>query len=180
MKAAADAWGLRTNVFTQGFAKETHDPAIVAATMAKPGVVLRRPVGSNGRFTEDAHLPKHLPVDKETVKPAKPEPKRKERPTNKISDKSARVAALAFEREQKRREEARRKQDAKREQERERRERAIGKVEKAIELAKRKHEAATKKIETERAALDKRSAAEDERWKKRMQKLEDALQRARQ
>src|SRR5262245_23590335 len=48
MKAAAEAWGSRTNVFKQGFAKETRDPAIVAATMAKPGVVLRRPVGSNG------------------------------------------------------------------------------------------------------------------------------------
>ena len=44
MKAAADAWGLKTNEFKRGFAKETHDPAIVAATMAKPGVVLRRPV----------------------------------------------------------------------------------------------------------------------------------------
>ena len=42
MKAAAEAWGSRTNVFTQGFANEIRDPAIVAATMAKPGVVLRR------------------------------------------------------------------------------------------------------------------------------------------
>jgi hypothetical protein len=25
--------------------------------MAKPGIVLRRPVGSNGQFTEDAKLP---------------------------------------------------------------------------------------------------------------------------
>src|SRR5262245_16903388 len=37
MKAAAEAWGSRTNVFKQGFAKETHDPDIVATTMAKPG-----------------------------------------------------------------------------------------------------------------------------------------------
>jgi colicin import membrane protein len=50
MKAAAEAWGSRTNVFKQGFAKEVRDPAIVAATMAKPGVVLRRPVGSSGPF----------------------------------------------------------------------------------------------------------------------------------
>ena len=64
MKAAAEAWGSRTNVFTQGFATETRDPAIVAATMAKPGVVLRRPVGSNGPFTEHADLPKDLPVEK--------------------------------------------------------------------------------------------------------------------
>jgi colicin import membrane protein len=33
-EAAAEAWGSRTNVFKQGFARETRDPAIVAATMA--------------------------------------------------------------------------------------------------------------------------------------------------
>ena len=42
MKAALEAWGSETNLFHQGFAKETDDPAIVAATLAKPGVVLRR------------------------------------------------------------------------------------------------------------------------------------------
>ena len=47
MKAAAEAWGSDTDVFKKGFAKETDDPEIVAATMAKPGVLLRRPVGSN-------------------------------------------------------------------------------------------------------------------------------------
>ena len=40
MKAAAEAWGSRTNVFNQGFAKQTYGPAIVATTMAKPGVAL--------------------------------------------------------------------------------------------------------------------------------------------
>jgi colicin import membrane protein len=72
MKAAAEAWGLKTSEFKRGFAKETHDPAILAATMAKPGVVLRRPVGSNGPFTEDAKLPKDLPVGKVKERPAKP------------------------------------------------------------------------------------------------------------
>jgi len=37
MKAAAQAWGSDTDVFKKGFAKETDDPKIVAATMAKPG-----------------------------------------------------------------------------------------------------------------------------------------------
>jgi hypothetical protein len=50
MAAALRAWGSDTNLFQQGFAKETDDPAIVAATLAKPGVVLRRPVGSDGAF----------------------------------------------------------------------------------------------------------------------------------
>ena len=57
MKAAAEAWGSDTDVFKKGFAKETDDPKIVAATMAKPGVLLKRPVGSNGPFSENAELP---------------------------------------------------------------------------------------------------------------------------
>jgi hypothetical protein len=32
MKAALQAWGSKTNLFQQGFAKQTDDPAIVAAT----------------------------------------------------------------------------------------------------------------------------------------------------
>jgi colicin import membrane protein len=75
MKAAADAWGARTNIFQQGLAKETHDAAIVTATMAKPGVVLRRPVGSNGPFTEHAVLPQDLAVANVKEKPAKVRPK---------------------------------------------------------------------------------------------------------
>lgn len=40
MKAALEAWGADSNLFHQGAAKESHDPDIIAATMAKPGVVL--------------------------------------------------------------------------------------------------------------------------------------------
>ncbi len=61
MKAALEAWGSKTNLFHQGVAKETDDPEIVAATMAHPGVVLRRTVGSDQQFSEDASLPTHLP-----------------------------------------------------------------------------------------------------------------------
>ena len=57
MKAALEAWGTGSNLFKQGVAKESDNPDIITATMAKPGVVLKRPVGSNGRFTEDADLP---------------------------------------------------------------------------------------------------------------------------
>ena len=60
MKAALEAWGASSNLFHQGAAKETDDPDIVAATMASPGVVLRRPVGSDGPFTEHAALPTDL------------------------------------------------------------------------------------------------------------------------
>src|SRR5512146_1525576 len=80
MKAAAEAWGSKTDIFNKGFAKQTDDPAIVAATMAKPGVVLRRPVGSNGPFSEDAELPPDLPIDNAKETQTQPRPKRKEPP----------------------------------------------------------------------------------------------------
>jgi colicin import membrane protein len=57
MKAALKAWGAGSNLFHQGFAKETDDPDIVAVTMSKPGLVLRRPAGSNGPFAEHADVP---------------------------------------------------------------------------------------------------------------------------
>ena len=58
MKAALEAWGADSNLFHQGVAKESDDPDVVSATMAKPGVILRRPVGSDGPFREHADLPR--------------------------------------------------------------------------------------------------------------------------
>jgi colicin import membrane protein len=179
MKAAAEAWGSKTNDFKRGFAKETNDPAIVAATMAKPGVVLKRPVGSNGAFSEHPPLPKDLPIDKVKERPAKLRPKTKEPPGRKVDDETAREAALAFQREHKPREIARRKEEAAREKERKRHEQAIAKAERALEQAKQEHETKAKKIEYERAAFDRRSQAEDARWDKQKEKLEIALRRAR-
>ena len=60
MKAALEAWGADSNLFHQGAAKESEDPDVVAATMAAPGVVLKRPVGSSGPFKESADLPTDL------------------------------------------------------------------------------------------------------------------------
>ena len=171
MKAAAEAWGSRTNLFQQ-------DAAIVAATMAKPGVVLRRPVGSNGPFTEHAVLPKELPSGKTNDRPATKARPKIEEPVRKPDDKSARAAAAAFEREQKLRERARQKEEAAREKTRKRREQAIANAERALEKAKRHHETKVKEIESDRAALDRRSRAEDERWEKQKEKLEKALRQA--
>ena len=179
MKAAADAWGVKPSEFKRGFAKETHDPPIVAATMAKPGVVLRRPVGSNGPFSKSTKLPRDLPIDKVKDNKAKPQPKTKASPNRTLDDKAARAVALAFEREQKRRDIARRKEEARQEKERQHREQAIAKAERALEQAKREHDARIKELEKEQAALDRRSQAEDTRWQKEQGKLETALRRAR-
>lgn len=70
MKAALAAWGLTHNVFAQDLAKQTKDSKIVAAAQAKPGTVLRRPIGSHGVFTEHAELPKVKAVKR--PKPPKP------------------------------------------------------------------------------------------------------------
>jgi colicin import membrane protein len=179
MKAALEAWGSRTNLFHQGFAKETDEPAIVASTMAKPGVVLRRPVGSKGAFSEHAKLPKHLPLESFTEAAAKLRPKIKERLAPSINDKHDREAALAFEREQKQREVERRRQEAVLEKERQRRERDIAKAEAALEKARRDHRDRMQEIDDDRAALDRRVQAESERWEKLKDKLDAALRRAR-
>jgi hypothetical protein len=170
MKAAAEAWGSKTDIFKKGFAKQTDDPAIVAATIAKPGVVLRRPVGSNGPFSADAELPR-LPTGKVKVRRAG------KGPTHTLDDKDAREAAIAFEREQKRRDSARRKEEAARGKRRKRLEQAIAKAERALEEAMRDHDAKINKIENDRAAVERRSQAEEARWEKQKEKLEAALRR---
>jgi colicin import membrane protein len=179
MKAALEAWGSKSNLFHQGLAKEVDDPQVIAATMAKPGVILRRPVGTNRPFKEHADLPAHLSPDEVKGRPEKPRAKLKKHPSRKIDDKAARKAALAFEREQRRREGERRKEEAARAKERRRRQEATAKAQVAIEEAKRDHDKRASAIETERAALEKRSRAEEARWEKQKEKLEIALRRAR-
>src|ERR1700709_2309531 len=100
MKAALKAWGADSNLFHQGAAKESDDPAVIAAAMAAPGVVLRRPVGSDGPSREHAELPTNRGDTANSVKTARKS--RGSKPT-KISprpiDKAAgQTAALAYER----------------------------------------------------------------------------------
>jgi hypothetical protein len=106
MKAALEAWGADSNLFHQGAAKESDDPAVIAATMAKPGVVLKRPVGSNGPFGEHAELPANLGGGGKPAKAArKPEGRKPKAASARPVDKATeRKAALAYEREQARRE----------------------------------------------------------------------------
>jgi colicin import membrane protein len=179
MKAALEAWGADSNLFHQGAAKETTDPDVVAATMAKPGVVLRRPVGSSGRFAEHAALPMDL-GDKPRGRAQKPPPKPKKRPPSKTDDKAARKAAQEYEKAERQRESERRKEEASRAKERERRKQAVAKAKTALDEAEAQHDSIASAIEAERAAVDKRSQGEDVRWRSQKQKLEAALRRARE
>ncbi len=68
-KAALDAWGASAHLFTQGFAAETNEPALVKAALARPGTVLRRQFGSQGEFKAER------PALRLVESPAKAEPK---------------------------------------------------------------------------------------------------------
>ncbi|PDT89170.1 cell envelope biogenesis protein TolA [Bradyrhizobium sp. Y36] len=183
MKAALEAWGASSNLFHQGAATETDDPDIVAATLKKPGVVLRRPVGSNGPFTESAELPTDLGEGeskargktRSKIRPAKAA----KTPSGKTDAQAARKAAAAFEKEERRREAARAKEEAARARARARRDKAVVAAEAAMDKARRQHEAKAEEIEAARAVLDDRAEAEQARWDKQRAKLEQALRRAR-
>ena len=179
MKAALEGWGAESNLFHQGFAREAEDPALIAATMSKPGIVLRRPVGSSGPFKEDADLPTNLPGDKVGDRQAK-EPRAEEgkRASGRMDEKASRKATAAIEGERERRESERRKADAARAKAQERRQKDIAKAELALKEAEREHDKRASSIEAERAALERRKQAEEARWEKQKEKLEIALRRA--
>jgi hypothetical protein len=142
MKAALEAWGADSNLFNQGAAKQSEDPDIIAATVAAPGVVLKRPVGSSGPFKEHAELPTDI-AGVSSKKTGRKLASRKLRKHPERTDETAdRTAALAFEREQKHRERERAKEEAARRKERERRQRAVDKAQIALDVARRKHERA--------------------------------------
>lgn len=166
MKAALEAWGAGSNLFHQGVARETEDPDVVAATMSKPGVVLKRPAGSNGRFAEHSDLPSDLGTDGNGARREKRRPKPAKRAAPEISERDARKAAADFEKERKRREAERRREEASREKERERREKATAKAQAALDEAEREHEERAASIQAEADALEKRARAEDEGWEK--------------
>jgi colicin import membrane protein len=165
--------------FPSGRREGDDNPDVVAATMAKPGVVLKRPAGSSGRFAEHAGLPTNLGDEGGSKsKGARPSPKGRRAP--KIGDQDARKAAAEFEREEKRRDAERRKEEAALEKERAKREKVVAKAQAALDEAQREHEERAESLEAERAAIEKRIEAEEARWNTEKDKLTKALRRARE
>jgi len=176
MKAALEAWGADSNLFHQGAAKESDDPDIIAAAMGKPGVVLRRPVGSDGSFGEHAELPSDLGGPGPTKATRKPKGSKARQPSSRPIDKAAeRKAALAFEQEQKRRERERASEEAARQKDRERRQQGVDKAQAALNKAEQEHAKRAATIQAEVEALEKRLQAEEARWDKEKGRLEAAL-----
>jgi colicin import membrane protein len=198
MKAALKAWGAsESNLFQQGFAKQTDDRQVIAAAMAKPGVVLRRPVGSNKRFQEHAELPTAESLSehfRKTEPPRKkvpgPKPKADKKAKRdaaeaaereaaaKADEKAERKAAAAYKEEERRRELKRQKDEAAAAKLRARRNAAIEKAKSALEEARREHTERTAVIAKDRAAVERRAKQEEMRWQKLERRLEATLQKA--
>jgi colicin import membrane protein len=199
MKAALAAWGASPDLFRQGFAKQSEDKDVIAAAMAQPGVVLRRPVGTNKRFTEKAELPtaeslsehfkraaahhkkpaapKAAEVDKQAERDVAKEEKRKA--TAKADEKAERRAAAAVAKEERKRELQRQKKEAADARARARRDGAIKKAIAALENARREHHEKAALIERERDLVEARAKEEKIRWQKLESRLESALEKAR-
>ena len=82
---ALAAWGVRQDVFKEGQARETDDPALLKAALAQPGEVLRRPAHGRGAPAE------LKPAS--AVRPAKPVGPSKAQ-LKKLADLEARLAKL--------------------------------------------------------------------------------------
>jgi len=178
MKAALDLWGAAFNLFTHGFARQTDERSTVAATMARPGVVLRRPVGTDRAYSEHAEASLSLPHRKANRKP-KASPPKPAKPAKPANEKADRAAALAFAREQKRRAERSRQEEAALHKEGERRDRAIAAARAALEAAQAGHARTLREIGKAQARLDRKASGEEARWKREKERLDDALRRAR-
>lgn len=74
--AALRAWGTRQNLFKDGIARPTEDGKAVEAALARPGVVLRRALGTNDPFGLDPGVPKipDLPRGRKRTAAKEPRP----------------------------------------------------------------------------------------------------------
>jgi len=155
---------------------------VVAATMAAPGIVLKRPVGSGGSFKENAQLPTDITGERRSgtraSKKAGGKPTRQpKQPTDPAAD---RKAASAYAKEEERRRRERDREEAVRQKNRERRQRAIDKAQAALDAAREKHDTKAAEIRTEIEALEERLRNEDANWEKERARLDDLLRRARE
>jgi hypothetical protein len=110
------------------------------------------------------------------LKPAANRRRHPPRPADKAAEQKA---AVAYEREQKRRDRERAREEAARQKEREHRQQAVDKAQSALDKAEREHAERTGAIQAEADAIEKRARAENVRWKKEKERLYAVLQRAR-
>lgn len=179
MKAALEAWGADSNLFHQGAAKESADPDVIAATMRKPGVVLKRPVGSDGPFGEHAELPKNLGQDRQKKSAPKPSASTATKPLGQLDKATDRKAAQAYERERQRREREEAREEAARQKDRERRQKTVDKAQASLTKAEEEHAKRADALRAELDVVEKKVRAEDADWDEKEKRLKSALRRVR-
>jgi hypothetical protein len=176
MKAALKAWGSGRNLFEQGFAKETDDAAIIDATMKQPGVVLKRPVGSDSRFKIHAELPKADFLNKQFSDKSKDKPKTAKTHSAKASKKALErelKAAQAYERKEKKAAALRKKHEKRRQAE-------LMKAELDLSKAEKIRERKIRALENQQAAINQKREAEETAWNNEKRKLEAAIDKLKQ
>jgi hypothetical protein len=178
MKAALEAWGASSNLFHQGFAKESEEDAVIAAAMAKPGIVLRRPVGSSSAFKEHAELPSAASLDARPRKEKAKAMKAASEKPSKRDEKSEREAVAKYAKEERQREKQRAKEEAKAAKAREKRNAAVEKAQTALLQAEAEHEEKADALAKDMEAVQRRVEAEEERWRTHKGRLEADLQKA--
>jgi hypothetical protein len=188
MKAALETWGMGHNAFHHGFARETDDPNIISTAMAKPGIVLRRAVGTSGAFTENAELPKRLwkiappkvaPVKSDTK--VRPNVKSKRKVGDDKKKNAERAAVISFEKAKIRRKREREREAveaAKEAEERAQKTREADKAEATLERAQARHDEVMASIEREREKLDRRAQIENDKWNRERDELNAVLRRS--
>ena len=177
MKAAAEIWGAGPDLFHRGYASLSSDPAITKATLAKPGVVLKRAVGSSGGFSESPALPpasafKAASKQKSAAEPSPRKTPRAQKQTLNAAarEDASRLYALAQKRRQRELERAeaeRRKAEARRQ-----------KAERALSEARDRHERRAAELAAARAELEGRARQEEDRWREDKRRLEAAVRDA--
>jgi hypothetical protein len=171
--------GRRHNLFHQGAAKESDDPDVIAATMAMPGVVLKRPVGSDGAFSEHAELPKDIGRGERKKKPPKPSGRKAKKSSPELTRRQIGRPLKHTNGERQRRELEEAKEEAARQKERKRRLQAVNKAQATIDRAQRRHAKRSTALRTEIETIEKKLKAEDADWQEEEGRLEAALLRAR-
>ena len=179
MKAALEAWGASSNLFHQGAAKESEDEGVIAAAMAKPGIVLRttRRIGRQ----RSGSMRNCRPPRRSTHSRARENRNRKKAlPRNRQSanEKSEREAAAKYAKEERQREKQRAKEEAEAAKARKKRNAAIEKAQAALLRAEAEHEEKADALAKDLEAAQRRAEAEEERWHKLKQRLEEDVRAA--
>jgi hypothetical protein len=143
--------------------------------MAKPDVVLKCPVGSNGPFGKSAELPKNLGRGRGR-NPASRRPNRGAKKSSSPPDKGAdRKAAQAYERELQRREREGAKNETARQKERDRRQKAVDKAKKALDEASGNMSDVRTRCRPRSTRLRRGSKSENAAWGEEEKRLKAAL-----